>query len=60
MLQAVSEETFEVKMCVEEAAIIVESNDKDMQAQCTITLTSPVMREENVADGGNHDYQCLP
>ena len=38
-------------MCVEEAAIIV-TGDKEPAAKCTITLTSPVMREENIAEGG--------
>lgn len=44
------DEKFEVKICVEEAAIIVAS-DKDPKTSCAITLTSPVMREENT-DGG--------
>ena len=38
-----------MKRCVEEAAIIV-TNDKDPRTSCTITLTSPIMRE---TEGGN-------
>lgn len=41
-----------MKRCVEEAAIIV-SNDKEPKTSCTITLTSPVMRDTPVAEGGN-------
>ena len=50
--QAVSEDTFDVKISVEEAAVVVTS-EKDPKATCTITLTSPVMREENELTGGN-------
>lgn len=49
--QTVTEDKFDVKRCVEEAAIIVTS-DKDPVTSCTITLTSPVMREANLAEGG--------
>lgn len=35
-------------MCVEEAAVIVTS-EKDPKTSCAITMTSPVMREENSA-----------
>ena len=38
-------------MCVEEAAVIV-AGDKDPKTTCTITLTSPIMRDENMPDGG--------
>ena len=38
-------------MCVEEAAVIVTA-EKDIKTTCTITLTSPIMREEGVAEGG--------
>ena len=51
VFQNVCDDKFEVKMCVEEAAIIV-TGDKEPAAKCTITLTSPVMREENVLEGG--------
>lgn len=49
--QAAPEETYEVKMCVEEAAVIVTA-EKDIKTTCTITLTSPIMREEAAAEGG--------
>ncbi|CAH1796957.1 unnamed protein product [Owenia fusiformis] len=39
-----ADEVYDVRRCVEECAIIV-SNDKEPKASCTITLTSPVMRE---------------
>ena len=48
-----SEDTYEVKMCVEEASVIVTS-EKDVPTTCTVTLTSPIMREENMADGGGY------
>ena len=35
-----------MKRCVEEAAIIV-TNEKEPRTSCTITLTSPIMREPN-------------
>ncbi|KAK3098799.1 hypothetical protein FSP39_023235 [Pinctada imbricata] len=44
-IAAITEEKYEVKRCVEEAAIIVTS-DKQPQTSCTVTLTSPVMREQ--------------
>lgn len=44
-LDTVTEEKYEVKICVEDAAVIVTS-DKEPHTCCTITLTSPVMREE--------------
>lgn len=43
-LAGVTEDHYDVKRCVEEAAIIV-TNDKDPKTSCTITLTSPIMRE---------------
>ncbi|XP_052101013.1 zinc finger RNA-binding protein-like [Mytilus californianus] len=45
-----SEEKFEVRRCVEEAAIVVTS-DAEIKASCTITLTSPVMRETATPEG---------
>ena len=41
-------------MCVEKAAVIVSSvQEKDApKTTCTITLTSPIMREEVVPEGG--------
>ncbi|KAL5005395.1 hypothetical protein ScPMuIL_018851 [Solemya velum] len=50
LLATVTEDKFDVKRCVEEAAIIVTS-DKEPVTSCTITLTSPVMREANLAEG---------
>ena len=49
--QAAPEEKYEVKMCVEEAAVIVTA-EKDIKTTCTITLTSPIMREEGAVEGG--------
>ena len=46
-----SEDKFEVRRCVEEAAIIVTS-DSDIKTSCTVTLTSPVMRESATPEGG--------
>jgi hypothetical protein len=46
----VTEDKYDVQLKVEDAAIIVTS-DKDPKTSCTITLTSPIMREENVAGG---------
>lgn len=48
-LQTVTEEKYDVKRCVEEAAIIV-TNNTEPRVSCTITLTSPIMRESS--DGG--------
>jgi zinc finger RNA-binding protein len=42
-------EKYEVKICVEEASLIV-TTDKDPKTTCNITLTSPIMREDNPAD----------
>lgn len=50
-----SEEKFEVRRCVEEAAIVVTS-DAEIKASCTITLTSPVMRETATPEGGKDKY----
>ncbi|XP_067666899.1 zinc finger RNA-binding protein-like isoform X3 [Haliotis asinina] len=50
-LATVTDEKFEVKRCVEEAAIIV-SNTKEPPTTCTVTLTSPVMRESTATEGG--------
>ena len=47
-----TEEKYEVKRCVEEAAIIVTS-DKEPKTTCTVTLTSPIMREAS-AEGGKY------
>ncbi|XP_059159983.1 zinc finger RNA-binding protein-like isoform X2 [Physella acuta] len=49
-LSAVTTEQYEVKRCVEEAAIIV-SCDAEPATSCTITLTSPIMREANLPEG---------
>ncbi|XP_033750021.1 zinc finger RNA-binding protein-like isoform X2 [Pecten maximus] len=49
-IAAVTEETYEVRRCVEEAAIIV-TNNKEPKTTCSITLTSPVMREAQLSDG---------
>ncbi|XP_076005502.1 zinc finger RNA-binding protein isoform X2 [Genypterus blacodes] len=50
-LTIVTPEKYEVKGSVQEAAIILTSS-ADPQMQVTITLTSPVIREETGQDGG--------
>lgn len=47
----VTPEKYEVKGSVQEAAIILTSC-AEPKMQVTITLTSPVIREENTRDGG--------
>ncbi|XP_045216764.1 zinc finger RNA-binding protein-like [Mercenaria mercenaria] len=42
----VTEEKYDVKRCVEEAAIVV-TNNVEPKVSCTVTLTSPIMRESN-------------
>ena len=64
LLQTVTTEELEVRRCVEEAAIIVRS-DVEPSATCTITLTSPIMRESNLTEGGidslhNFVKLCMP
>lgn len=49
-LATVTDEKYELRRCVEEAAIIVTS-EKEPKTSCTVTLTSPVMRETNLAEG---------
>lgn len=49
--QSITDEKYEVKRCVEEAAIIV-SSEGDPKTSCSVTLTSPIMRETQLADGG--------
>ena len=41
-----------MRRCVEEAAIIA-TMEKEPRTTCFITLTSPIMRDENLAEGGN-------
>ncbi|XP_052794013.1 zinc finger RNA-binding protein-like isoform X2 [Mya arenaria] len=48
-LTTVTEEKYDVKRCVEEAAIIV-TNNMEPHVSCTITLTSPIMRETAEAE----------
>ncbi|XP_016416592.1 zinc finger RNA-binding protein isoform X2 [Sinocyclocheilus rhinocerous] len=50
-LTVVTPEKYEVKGSVQEAAIILTSS-AEPKMQVTITLTSPVIREENTRDGG--------
>lgn len=45
-------------MCVEEAAVIV-TVEKDIKTTCTITLTSPIMREEGAAEGGRREQSSV-
>lgn len=53
-----TEDKYEVKRCVEEAAIIVTA-EKEPNPSCTITLTSPVMREANTTEGGKVIHMLL-
>lgn len=48
-LATVTTEQYEVRRCVEEAAIIV-SCEKEPATSCTVTLTSPIMRETSTPD----------
>ncbi|XP_016090007.1 zinc finger RNA-binding protein isoform X2 [Sinocyclocheilus grahami] len=50
-LTVVTPEKYEVKGSIQEAAIILNSS-AEPKMQVTITLTSPVIREENTRDGG--------
>lgn len=50
-LQMVTPEKYEVKGSIQEAAIILTSG-AEPKMQVTITLTSPIIREENARDGG--------
>ena len=52
LLQGVTDEKFDVQLRVEDAAIIVTS-EKEPKAACTITLTSPIMRDDGPAAGGS-------
>ncbi|XP_025076885.1 LOW QUALITY PROTEIN: zinc finger RNA-binding protein-like [Pomacea canaliculata] len=49
-LATVTEDKYDVRRCVEEAAIIVTS-EVEPSASCTITLTSPIMRDTNLPEG---------
>ncbi|RMC21035.1 hypothetical protein DUI87_01891 [Hirundo rustica rustica] len=49
--QVISPEKYDIKCAVPEAAIILNSC-VEPKMQVTITLTSPVIREENMRDGG--------
>ncbi|XP_035662878.1 zinc finger RNA-binding protein-like isoform X12 [Branchiostoma floridae] len=51
-LATVTEEKYEVKLSVEEAAIVASLTKEDIRVECTITLTSPVMREGQPEGGG--------
>ncbi|XP_023932605.1 zinc finger RNA-binding protein-like, partial [Lingula anatina] len=48
-MATVTDEKYEVKICVEEAGIIV-SSASEPETTCTVTLTSPIMRE-NAPEG---------
>ena len=52
VLQAVSEEKYDVKMCVEEAGVIITA-EAEPNTTCAVTLTSPIMREDNQLDAGS-------
>lgn len=56
--QMVTAEKYEVKGSVQEAAIILTSCT-DPKMQVIITLTSPVIREENGQDGGWQPHHSL-
>ncbi|KAM9822183.1 zinc finger RNA-binding protein isoform X2 [Syngnathus typhle] len=57
-LTIVAPEKYDVKGSLQEAAIIL-SSCTEPKMQVTITLTSPVIREENGRDGGNKLYFCV-
>lgn len=54
----VTPEKYEVKGSVQEAAIILTSG-AEPKMQVTITLTSPVIREETGRDGGREAHHSL-
>lgn len=54
----VSDDKYDVKMCVEEAAVIVTA-ETEPKSTCAITLTSPVMRDEIGLDGGKFAQAIL-
>lgn len=56
--QMVTPEKYEVKGSIQEAAIILTSCTEP-KMQVTITLTSPVIREENGRDGGLETHHSL-
>lgn len=56
--QMVTAEKYEVKGSIQEAAIILTSCT-DPKMQVIITLTSPVIREENGQDGGLEPHHSL-
>ena len=59
---AAPDDTFEVKICVEEAAVIVTAT-KEPTSECTITFTSPVMRDDATEGGkrrGNLPQRANP
>lgn len=56
--QMVTPEKYEVKGSIQEAAIILTSCTEP-KMQVTITLTSPVIREENGQDGGWKTHRSL-
>lgn len=56
--QVVTPEKYEVKGSVQEAAIILNSCTEP-KMQVTITLTSPIIREETGRDGGREPHHSL-
>lgn len=59
LFQVVTPEKYEVKGSIQEAAIILTSCTEP-KMQVTITLTSPIIREENGQDGGWETHESLP
>lgn len=57
--QVVTPEKYEVKGSIEEAAIVLTAC-AEPKMQVTITLTSPVIREESGRDGGWKPITALP
>lgn len=57
-LQVVTPEKYEVKGSAQDAAIILTSG-AEPKMQVTITLTSPVIREEPGRDGGREAHHSL-
>lgn len=56
--QIVTPEKYEVKGSVQEAAIILNSCTEP-KMQVTITLTSPIIREETGRDGGREPHHSF-
>uniref|UniRef100_A0A4W3GN86 Zinc finger RNA-binding protein n=1 Tax=Callorhinchus milii TaxID=7868 RepID=A0A4W3GN86_CALMI len=58
-LSTVTEETYEVKSCPQDSSIVLSTN-KEPKMQVTISVTSPVMRDDGVKDKGEVPWMQDP